>query len=287
MNLTTEQKHLILAEVKVRNTNYSTDKNYAKALDVSASQLSKIKKGEIDQTLSDAKWLYIARRFNINLNANAKQWITAETTTYLFITTQLAHCQKHSLSALLVDYSDLGKTYTAKQYTARNKNSVYVDCSQVKSKQLFIRKVAKEFGLGNSGKYSEVYADLVYYLNTLPNPLIILDEAGDLDYPAFLELKALWNATERQCGWFMMGADGLKAKINRGIDYEKVGFTEIFSRFGGRVQKITPIESTEREKFRFEQAAQIIKANKPDADVKQLLAKTNGSLRRVYIELTK
>jgi len=23
-----------------------------------------------------------------------------------------------------------------------------------------------------------------------------LDEAGDLDYPAFLELKELWNATE-------------------------------------------------------------------------------------------
>jgi len=39
------------------------------------------------------------------------------------------------------------------------------------------------------------YEDLVFYLKTLPYPLIIFDEAGDLQYDAFLEIKALWNAT--------------------------------------------------------------------------------------------
>ncbi len=43
-------------------------------------------------------------------------------------------------------------------------------------------------------------------------PLVVLDEAGDLQYEAFLELKALWNATEMCCGWYMMGADGLRRR---------------------------------------------------------------------------
>ena len=78
-----------------------------------------------------------------------------------------------------------------------------------------VRKIAAEFGVDSKGKYSDVYEDLVYYLRSMETPLIILDEAGDLQYEAFLELKALWNATERCCAWYMMGADGLKEKINR------------------------------------------------------------------------
>ena len=75
----------------------------------------------------------------------------------------------------------------------------YVDCSQVKSKQRLIRYIAHEFGISTNGRYVDVYDDLVFYLKTLEAPLVILDEAGDLQYEAFLELKALWNATERCC----------------------------------------------------------------------------------------
>lgn len=66
--------------------------------------------------------------------------------------------------------------------------------------------------MDSKGHYADVYEDLVYYLRSIEHPLIILDEAGDLQYEAFLELKALWNATERCCAWYMMGADGLKEK---------------------------------------------------------------------------
>ncbi|KAA6312859.1 hypothetical protein EZS27_036275, partial [termite gut metagenome] len=99
---------------------------------------------------------------------------------------------------------------------------------------------AKEFGVGCTGRYADVYEDLSYYLKTLPTPMIILDEAGDLDYAAFLEIKALWNATEMCCGFYMMGADGLKEKIRRSIAGKKVGYTELFSRFGKRYGKAVP-----------------------------------------------
>jgi type II secretory pathway predicted ATPase ExeA len=128
----------------------------------------------------------------------------------------------------------------------------------------------------------------VYYIRSLDNPLVILDEAGDLQYDAFLELKALWNATERACGWFMIGADGLKEKMRRAIDNKKVGFTELFSRYGKRYARITPEGREENERFARIQAAQIIKANAPsNVDVQKMLAKTDGSLRRIYTEISK
>ena len=74
---------------------------------------------------------------------------------------------------------------------------------------------------GRDTGYAERDA-LLAYLRTIDTPLVILDEAGDLQYEAFLELKALWNATERCCAWYMMGADGLKEKINRAIEGKKV-----------------------------------------------------------------
>ena len=129
---------------------------------------------------------------------------------------------------ILCDLPNIGKTFTARWYVNEHRNAVYVDCSQVKTKRAMVRKIANEFGLDGAGKYQDVYEDLVYYLRSMERPLVVLDEAGDLQYEAFLELKALWNATEMCCGWYMMGADGLAAKINRNVEGKKVGYAEIF-----------------------------------------------------------
>jgi hypothetical protein len=133
-------------------------------------------------------------------------------------------------------------------------------------------------------------------VKAITTPLVILDEAGDLDYPAWLELKALWNATEDVCGWYMIGADGLEAKIKRFIGCRKVGYTEIFRRFGSRFQHIVPAGLEERKRFLDAQAAMIIKLNEPKAPVQELITKCNrkdekmqtgASLTRVVLELKK
>jgi DNA transposition AAA+ family ATPase len=117
------------------------------------------------------------------------EWKAAETPTFAFITEQLERCQRSGLSAILCDIPNIGKTFTARAYVKSHKNAIYVDCSQVKSKLRLIRHIAKEFGVDSNGRYHTVYENLVFYLRTIENPLIILDEAGDLQYEAFLELR--------------------------------------------------------------------------------------------------
>lgn len=287
MELREETKQKILSAIRENRVNYPSDNKHAAALGIPASVYNSLKNGDTDKKLSDASWAGIARRLDVAL-WGGMEWKAAETPTYLFITEQLRVCQESGVSALLCDLANIGKTFSAKAYVKSHKNAVYVDCSQVKTKQRLIRFIAKEFGVNPNGRYCDVYDDLVYYLKSLDRPLVVLDEAGDLDYPAFLELKALWNATERGCSWYMMGADGLRAKITRSIEHEKVGYTEMFSRYGGKFCKVTPDDGKEREVFLKAQAAMVVKVNAPGRkDVAQIVNRTGGSLRRVHTEIEK
>ena len=103
----------------------------------------------------------------------------------------------------------------------------------------------------------------------------------------------------------MMGVDGLKAKIQRSIDCKKVGYTEIFSRFGKRYGKVVS-EGEEGREMMKATAAMIAKANvrrvagdnNADANLSdgeiaaKVVRKCMGddgmpSLRRIYKELRK
>ncbi|GHV31536.1 hypothetical protein FACS1894177_06350 [Bacteroidia bacterium] len=86
----------------------------------------------------------------------------------------------------------------------------------------------------------------------------------------------------------MMGADGLRSKIMNGIAYKKVGYAEIFDRYGARFQKIVPEGKDARDEFYAAQAAAVIKVNAPEGtDVRAMLLSTDSRLRRIYIEIKK
>jgi len=284
MKISTQEKKLIIAEIQKRMSNYESQSQMAKALDLSPAQMSRILKGEIDRVLSDESFLKLAGELGIDIHGF--EWKTAKTPTFNKIWVQLQACKENGISAMLIDNAGVGKTHTAKEFVKENKNAVYIDCSQVKTKQLLVREIARKFGLSHTGRYAEVYKGLVFYLNTSLSPLIILDEAGDLAYPAFLELKALWNATEGLTGYYMMGADGLRAKIERNISFQKVGYTELYRRFGEKFQQVSPIGKDDLEEFKRQQLMSVAKINGMN-NVQELYAKTNGSLTRLKIEFLK
>ena len=285
--ITNDIKTRIIEAIKANRENYPSDAKHAAALGINTAVYSAVKNGQTDKVLSDASWIAIARRLDVELRSKI-EWKAAKTPTYLYIMAQLEFSQNSCTSGILCDIPNIGKTFTARLYASSHKNAVYIDCSQVKTKLKLIRKIAKEFGVNSNGRYSDVYDDLVFYLRSIDQPLIILDEAGDLQYEAFLELKALWNATERCCAWYMMGADGLKEKINRSIECKKVGYTEMLSRYGDRYSKVTPDDGKEREKFLREQAHIVAKLNAPEGtDIKAIVLKTQGGLRRIYTEIEK
>lgn len=285
--ISTDIKNRIVDAAIEKAKDFTSASKFAVSMGISPSQYSRIIKREFEGVLSDANWISIARRLEVQLNSSPK-WLTAVTPVFSFINSQLGWCQENSTGGIFCDSTDVGKTYSARCYVREHRHAVYIDCSQVKTKRMLVRQIAKEYGLSASGVYREMYQDLVYYLRSIEKPLVILDEAGDLCYEAFLELKALFNATEGYCAWYMMGADGLRKKIEKNRERFKVGYPEIFSRYGSRYQRVTPNGREETITFQRQQATLIAKANGADDDLLRTIQKaTELSLRRIYIEINK
>jgi len=223
------------------------DASFAKSLGLAASIYTRLKKGETDRILRTSQWLELAQYLDVEIEN--RSWRTARTDVFNAIEEDIMFCKSNAKSMIFVDDCGIGKTYTARYLAKTVRNCFYVDASQAKTKGAFIRLVARTIGADSKVIYREVKESLKYFIKTLQKPIIIIDEAGDLEYGAFLELKELWNATEGYCGWYLMGADGLRAKIERGISNRKVGYAEIFSRYSEKFTTIVPREKSERNRF--------------------------------------
>jgi hypothetical protein len=263
MNITNEFKQKVAAALIAARDNFGgNDAQFATQYGIPGSIYSRLKKGETEGVLADIKWITAGRLLQVKVFED--KWKVARTQIYTEIEDNLQVCKELSRSMILADDCGIGKTYCTKHIIRKMKNTFYIDCSQAKTKQQFIRLLAKTVGLDNHGKYIDVKANLKYYLTTLEKPLIILDEAGDLDYTAFLEIKELWNATDGVCGWYMIGADGLQNKIRNGIGRKKVGFAEIFSRFSDEYVKLVPNGKDDRTAFYTDLIGTVATANTPE-----------------------
>lgn len=295
MVLTTQLKHEILEAIhedfnrKAAKDSRQSKVRHAHSLGINPSVYSRLLNGETDRLLSEGEWVRVGMELNVNMKG--LDWKPAKTPTFSVINAQLAYCKDNGLSAIFCDDKGIGKTFAAVYFSLQSPNVAYVDCSRGHTKRELIRAVARKFGFEYKGKLAEVKANLIDNILTLDKPLLILDEAGDLSYEAWLEIKSLWNALEFMCGFYMMGANGLKAKIDRQIVNRKVGYEEIFDRFGDRYQFVTKnMGEAEKAAFNRHQASAILRANLPGLNAKQetnILNACGLNLRRLPIEIIK
>lgn len=248
ITFTNEQKQSIVSALLDRRQNFGgTDAQFAKQWAINSSVYSTLKGGKIDGLLRDAQWLNMSRELGIT--TTSRKWNIAVTDVYRQIEEDVAFCKAHAKSMNFCDDTETGKTTAAKHLAKILPNCFYVDASQGKTKIEYIRLLARTIGVDENDKYVKVKANIKYALNMLPNPIVIVDEFGDLEDKAILEQKELENATVGGCGWYLMGADGFRAKMERGMSKKKVGYAELFSRHGKKFQKSTPVGTQNRIDF--------------------------------------
>ncbi len=260
--ITDELKERIAAAMFAGRDNFSgSDAAYATSLGINKSVYSTLKSGKREGLLTAAKWLNLARQLSIP--TSGRTWNAARTEVFEQIEEEILFCKEHSKSMIFVDDCGIGKTFTAKYLSQKLQNCFYLDCSQCKNAREFIRTLARTVGVDTTGKISSVKADIKYCLNYLPAPVVVCDEAGDLSQEAWLDLKELWNATPG-CGWYLMGAQGLRAKIDRGRKNARVGFAEMFSRLGENYSSAVPRDKTEKLEFYRKLITDVLSVNMAD-----------------------
>jgi hypothetical protein len=264
MTITNEYREKVKDALLAIRPNFDgSDGAFAKQWNMHGSIWNRIKNGRVDGLLADGHWMDMGRELGVGVTE--KKWNTARTEVFAQIEEDVTFCQEYAKAMIYVDDCEIGKTHTAKYLSRNRKNCFYLDCSQAKTKQKFIRKLAKVVGVDHVGTFDNVKENIKYYLKILPKPIVIVDEAGDLEYPAFLELKEFWNATEGSCGWYMIGADGLRAKIEKGIANMRVGYRELFSRFSSKYSSSVPSGKQEKVLFYRKLIGDVLSVNMDDA----------------------
>lgn len=286
-----ERDRILQALLEFRNNSTLSQAKFCARMQIHPSVFSSVKKaiknGEAtDRLISDDKLVFIGRMLGINFSNN-NPWTLVRTPTFEYILASLQECQEACKSRIFCDIADIGKSETAKYWMRQGINVYYLDCSQYKSRNEFVRALATIVGVKSTGKMTEVFKDTCFMLNAVHKPLVILDEAGDLSYGAFLEIKAYWNATEGACAWFMMGADGLAEKITNNKDNKKVGYAEIFRRFGDGYLRVTTDKPADIAVFKRDQVLAVAETNLPVGVTLKSVTENCMSLTRLKENISK
>lgn len=293
MKFTETQKNEMVGLLfkRYESSGFTAEGKFATTIDLSAADMSNLKNGKFEM-LGDAKWAKIASFLKFGKEGQ-EGWQTANTYMFDFVTKQLAVCQSERLSAILIDKPGTGKTFAAEWYAANRQNVFYIDCSIYNRRAPFLLALAKSVGLGQV-KVNEAFELVVQSLKNIESPLLIFDEGGDLDNGSILVIKSLYNALKNHSGMYIMGSDGLKRKINIGMNYCTVGYTELFSRFGKRFQSALPDDNpVETLKIIKEMAEDIALANgiEDAASIKKIQERLSqngiGDLRQTEREIKK
>lgn len=264
IQLTNDHKQLIATALFEQRKNFDgSDEQFSESYGIHYSVFSRLKTAKnFDGLLRDSKWIDMG--YELNVDTHRAKWNIVKTEVYAMIEEEILFCQQNAKSRICVDNSDIGKSTAAKHLSKILKNCFYIDMSQCAGKIDFIRTLAKSVGVNPNNKISELKAKTKYMLRMLPNPIVILDEAGDMRYETFLTCKEYWNGTEGACGWYMIGADALREWIERGKKNRKVGFYEMFNRYGANYTMLTPTDGKEKLMFYKKLVTDVVKANLKD-----------------------
>jgi hypothetical protein len=266
------KQKVITSLLDAKDQRGNADQTFLNLYGINKHICSKLVAGCTNDVMLDNEWFRLGRKLGV-IQVDRK-WNTARTDVFNDIEEDVLFCKEHAKAKIYVDDCGIGKTYTAKYLSKTLPNCFYVDASQGKSIKLFTETLAKALGISCSGKISEIKEDIKSYLMMIDKPIVIIDEAGDLSQVTLQEIKEFWNATEYYCGWYLIGAEGLKYILDKGMKNRRPGFREVFSRFSEKYTTSVPKGKEERNLFYRKLATDVLSANVTDtALLKEVITK--------------
>lgn len=271
MKLNDDFKNKVVAALKeVRKLYGGSDAAFAKQWSINGSVWSRIKNGETEGLIKDDQWINLGRELDVN--GGGHELIKAETEVFEAIKNDIEFCKEHSQAIILIDDCGIGKSFTGKYLSKTLPNCFYIDLSQCGNKEAFVRTLGKAIGVDHSDGILKVIGRIKYCLSVLTKPMIIIDEGGDINKSIVLLLKELWNSTDGICGWYMMGADGFRSAIERGIRNCVAGYLEFFNRYGNKFMKVIPVDHHEKIAFYKKLITDVLSVNVSDkSQINQLV----------------
>lgn len=249
------------------------------SMNAASKKLSSVSVGTISNILagkwgniSDTMWTSIQKQVSPSLGS----WIIVENTKRVKLLNKLyADAQEFSEAYCIVAAEGSGKSEPAKMFAERP-NVYRVVCAEHLNRKTFLSEVLKAMGKETSGyTVYEMMREVISVILKVDRPLLILDEADKLSDQVLYFFISIYNSTEDKCGIVIQATDFLKKRIKRGIDLNKRGFKEIFSRFGRKFIELKPNTNADLK--------EIIEANGiyEHEEITRIINESEGDIRRI------
>lgn len=225
--MNTQEKETIVAELKLQS-NLSSQNKVASKLGISNATISQMINGNW-QLIKDDMW----RKAKVNLRLDLG-WNIVETTNKKILTNALLAVQQRHLSIGISENAGIGKTETYKQYARKYRSVIHVECKNYWSKKSYVKNLLTNSGLDPVGTTEQLIEQFLDYVKSLDMPLIIIDQADKLKDPQLDLFMDFYNDLHGHCGFVISGVQALKKRILRGVQRDKIGYRELWSRIGAK-----------------------------------------------------
>lgn len=237
--MTQKEKDDIREALRVYAAKYSSQKKAAASLNgVSAGTLSAVINGKYESISDDMFRNIIAQ---ITPAAAATGWQLVETNSFQEIWYALSDAQEFKKVRWIVGGAGCGKTTTATMYAQKNHEVFVILCDEDMRKGDFVREIARKLGFKTCGMRIREILDLaIESIIQMENPLLVFDEGDKLNDNVFHYFINLYNRLEGKCGITFLSTDYIQHRIDCGLNHNRKGYNEIYSRIGRKFFKLEP-----------------------------------------------
>lgn len=253
----------------------TSQKHVALKAQVSTALISNLLSGAWDQ-ISDGMFRKIQNNLRIDL-----RWNVAVTDNLKEIYSYCESAQHNAMSICISDNAGKGKSNAYKYYERHNANVILLECKTSWTKKSFITNLLIAMGVSASGTTEELLYHFNEAVKKMHEPLLILDQADKLKDPLLDLFMEFYNDHEGHLGIILSGVKALSVRIDRGRQFHKVGFDEIFSRIGSRYIALDAVS--------LKDVTAVCMANgvEDSGDIEDIYMSSAGDLRRVRREIQK
>lgn len=269
--LTQEQKQNIVHELEDFIDRTGSQNKAAKKLNTSSATLHNML-NEKWEHIEDGMWRKIAG----SIGYNPDGWEVVITKNYEDLIEVLSDCKNNSMTMGVIGDSGSGKTQALKNFEQQNQNVILLRCEEAWNKKYFLNKLMSALGRnGNGLTVYQLVDEVEAALTRMYRPIILIDEADKLSDQVLYFFITFYNRLEDQCGIVMIATDHLKKRIDQGLESNKKGYQEIYSRIGRRFFELSGVNSTD--------ITQICVANgiTDKKDIRSVVGDSKMDLRRV------
>ncbi|MFB9862725.1 AAA family ATPase [Rufibacter immobilis] len=157
--------------------------------------------------------------------------VIVDTANFSAITALCTSAKENQLMVGLIGDTGLGKTTGLEAYS-RRRNVFYVLYQKSMKPRQFFVALCQQLGINYGGSIYEMVSHAADELNSLENPLVIIDEAGKLPVTLLMYLHDLRNRTERGCGYVLAGMPYFRQNLVKWVSKQVEGASE----FNRRIQ---------------------------------------------------